>query len=71
MQGIVTDIEFTHGPFGNQFTTIDGVRYATWWDMAGTLVRRGATVEYSVRTFKHSLNGVEYTFTEAVIKRVL
>ena len=71
MQGKVTKIEYTHGPFGNQYTSINGTRYATWWDVATTPVRKGATVEYSVRKRTHTLNGVAYEFTEAVIKRVL
>ncbi len=70
-QGTVTRIEYTQGPFGNQHTTIDGTRYATWWDAVETPVHRGATVEYVVRTRKQTLNGVEYSFTEAVIKHVL
>jgi len=71
MQGKATKIEYTQGPFGNQYTTIDGTRYATWSDAARKPVRRGATVEYSARTRKQTLNGVEDTFTEAVIQRVL
>ena len=66
MQGKVTKIECAHGPFGNQFIPIDGTRYATWFAAARTPVRRGATVEYAVQT----INGVEYTFTEEVIRRV-
>ena len=31
-QGVVTKIEFTAGGAGNQWTYIDGVKYATWWD---------------------------------------
>ncbi len=30
--GVVEKIEFTQGGMGNQWTTIDGVTYATWWD---------------------------------------
>lgn len=32
-QGIVENVEYTHGGIGNQWTTIDGVRYATFWDL--------------------------------------
>lgn len=32
-QGIVQSVEYTHGGIGNQWTTIDGVRYATFWDI--------------------------------------
>lgn len=31
--GKVERIEFTRGGAGNQWTTISGVRYATWWDL--------------------------------------
>lgn len=31
--GIVERVEFTHGGMGNQWTTIGGVRYMTFWDI--------------------------------------
>ncbi len=31
--GTVEKIEYTNGGAGNQWTTIDGVRYATWFDI--------------------------------------
>lgn len=31
--GVVEKVEFTQGGAGNQWTTIGGVRYATWWDI--------------------------------------
>ena len=31
--GIVENVQFTQGGAGNQWTTIDGVKYATWWDI--------------------------------------
>lgn len=31
--GKVEKVDFTSGGAGNQWTTIDGVRYATWWDI--------------------------------------
>jgi RNase P/RNase MRP subunit POP5 len=31
--GKVEKIEFTSGGAGNQWTTISGTRYATWWDL--------------------------------------
>jgi hypothetical protein len=34
--GVVENIEFTYGGAGNQWTTIDGIVYATYWD-AGTI----------------------------------
>lgn len=30
--GTVEKIDFTSGSAGHQWTTIDGVKYATWWD---------------------------------------
>lgn len=30
--GTVENVELTFGSAGNQWTTIDGVRYATWWN---------------------------------------
>jgi hypothetical protein len=31
--GTVDAVAFTMGGAGNQWTTIDGIRYATWWDI--------------------------------------
>ena len=31
--GVVEKIEYTRGGAGNQWTTISGARYATWWDL--------------------------------------
>lgn len=31
--GVVETVQYTYGGAGNQWTTIDGVRYATWWDI--------------------------------------
>lgn len=44
--GTVEKIEYTTGSFGNQFTTIDGHRYWTWWDIRSTPVRLGAKVRF-------------------------
>ena len=32
MTGRVEGIQYTIGGAGNQWTTIDGVKYATWWN---------------------------------------
>ena len=49
MLGRVESIEYTlNSPFGNQWTTIDGNRYMTWWDAATLPVRTGVMVEYEV-----------------------
>jgi hypothetical protein len=44
--GIVEKIEYTHGGFGNQYTTIDGKEYITYWDFAEG-VDVGAKVEFT------------------------
>lgn len=31
--GAIETIDYTFGGAGNQWTTIDGVRYATYWDI--------------------------------------
>lgn len=33
LEGVVEDISYTMNGAGNQWTTIDGVRYATFWDI--------------------------------------
>jgi hypothetical protein len=54
--GKVTDIRFTpSGGLGNQYTTINGVVYATWWDARTTPVHINSEVEFEVgqsREFK-------------------
>jgi hypothetical protein len=32
MRGTIQKVEFTSGGAGNQYTTIDGIVYATWWN---------------------------------------
>ena len=44
--GIVENIRFTHGGFGNQYTTINGKEYITYWDFADG-IQKGATVEFT------------------------
>jgi hypothetical protein len=44
--GIVEKIEFTIGGLGNQYTTIDCVKYITYWDFADG-VKVGARVEFT------------------------
>jgi hypothetical protein len=46
LRGKVTDVQFTFGGFGNQFTTIDGHRCWTWWDIREHSVRVGCIVTY-------------------------
>lgn len=33
LTGVVEKVDFTTGGAGNQWTTINGVRYATWWNI--------------------------------------
>ena len=44
--GKVTDIRFTMNGLGNQYTTIDGIAFATWFDAQELPVRIGSEVEY-------------------------
>ena len=44
--GTVEGIDFTFGSAGNQWTTIDGVKYATWWDIRTKNWTRGDTVTF-------------------------
>ena len=49
--GIINNIRFTEpGGLGNQYTTIDGVLYATWFDLRTTPVRVNCEVEYETGT---------------------
>lgn len=45
-RGVVQHVAFTQGGAGNQWTTIDGVKYATWWDFTTKDWRTGDTVTY-------------------------
>jgi hypothetical protein len=52
MIGTFGGFEVTYGSFGQQYTTIDGVKYLTWFDLMDPNLRGlvvGATVEYAVR----------------------
>lgn len=49
MMGTFQRFEVTHGSFGHQRTTIDGVEYLTWFDLTDPNLKgleSGATVEY-------------------------
>jgi hypothetical protein len=46
MQGIVEKVTYTQGGAGNQWTTIDGIRYATWWDIRTRDWREGDRVTF-------------------------
>lgn len=50
MQGIVEEIKFTSGGAGNQWTTIGGVRYATFWDIRTMDWKVGDLVEFDTRS---------------------
>jgi hypothetical protein len=47
-QGRVEKVDFTSGGAGNQWTTIDGVRYATWWGIKTKNWRTGDLVTFEV-----------------------
>ena len=44
--GTVDSVAFTQGGAGNQWTTIDGVKYATWWDFRTRDWKVGDTVSF-------------------------
>lgn len=70
--GTVESIAFTSGGAGNQWTTIDGVRYATYWDCrqgAGKDIKVGATVEY--RTSLEALWSGQTKIPHADVLRVI
>jgi hypothetical protein len=47
MKGIVNNIEYTENSAGNQWTTIDGQRYATYWDVQTKNWRIGDLVNFT------------------------
>ena len=52
MKGTFQSFEVTHGAFGEQYTTIDGVKYLTWLNLMDPNLKGlapGAAVEYDVR----------------------
>lgn len=44
--GVVEDTQLTFGSAGHQWTTIDGVRYATYWDWHTRDWKEGDTVVF-------------------------
>lgn len=46
--GFVENVEFTQDGAGNQWTTIDGVEYATYWDMHTKNWKVGDRVAFTV-----------------------
>lgn len=51
--GRVDNVEYTHDGAGNQWTTIDGARYATFWDIRTRDWRVGDRVTFD--TYQASL----------------
>lgn len=47
LTGVVQKVEYTHGGAGNQFTTIDGVRYTTFWDIRTRDWKEGDSVRFT------------------------
>ncbi|MDQ2632370.1 MAG: hypothetical protein M3Y78_01390 [Pseudomonadota bacterium] len=58
MTGIVEKIDFTIGGAGNQWTTINGVRYATYWDIRTKDWKVGDRVEFEAFNKKLWANSV-------------
>lgn len=46
LTGKIESFRFTSGSFGEQYVTIDGVRYMSFWEIKQ--LKRGATVEFEV-----------------------
>lgn len=47
LTGVVQKVEYTHGGAGNQFTTIDGVRYTSFWDIRTRDWKEGDNVHFT------------------------
>ncbi len=72
MIGKVESIKYTTGGmFGNQWTTIDGVSYMTWWDALRLPIRIGAIVEYEAEERTISRGNISTTANCAEITRVV
>ena len=71
MIGTVEDVQFTTGGLGNQWTTIDGKKYMTWWNFHTHPVRIGKRVEYSV-SLQQQVSSMPAMFADvATIHRIL
>jgi hypothetical protein len=55
--GVVEKVEFTMGGAGNQWTTIAGVKYATWWDARDADWKVGDCVQFEERMQPIPLHG--------------
>lgn len=72
MIGKVEKIKFTVGsPFGNQFTTINGVKYMTWWDIRQFNLKEGVTVEHEPHEYRTNLNGSDFRAMATIIKAIV
>lgn len=47
-RGVVEKVDFTYGGAGNQWTTIDGEKFATWWDFRTADWKVGDEVTFEV-----------------------
>jgi hypothetical protein len=75
--GIFQGFDVTHGQFGQQYTTIDGVKFITYFDLADPKLkglRPGCRVEFTMRAAPtvlcHSPHVQEW-LPSAEIRRVL
>ena len=50
IKGKVDRVEYTYGGAGNQWTYIDGIRYATWWDIRNRDWKDGDMVTFVSRS---------------------
>lgn len=77
MKGTFQSFRVTHGSFGQQYTTIDGQVYLTWFDASDPKLRglaEGAVVEYEARPAPTVLchgPGVSENLPSATLLRVV
>lgn len=74
--GKVDNWSLTHGGAGNQWTVIDGIKYATYWDFQTMDWNTGDTVEFEViqqplwtgsKPIAHAQNIKKHTPVETII----
>lgn len=68
--GTVTEVRYTHGGDGRQRTFIDGVEYATWWDILTRDWREGDLVEFDAVDAPLWADSVGNTLQARDIKKV-
>ncbi len=70
MTGTVEKVEYTHGGAGNQWTTISGVRYCTFWDTRTRDWKENDQVTFTCREGKLWENSTELLMASNITKCV-